>query len=236
MYLTYGNYTFPTGEARISIDKSVRYSPRGTKEVVVETWTISGTLINDGEYANTLAVNELQAAFSLNNQDLILHHTDGTASTHYMTLGQATGGIRVTSLSFPEWKGGQFATGRTYQITVEGLFPNTANQILSYRESIAFIGNGGPRYAYIELINGAPQRQTVSQQTLFRATQSGSAISQGGYITFPAPLWPQYEDGEARNQSTSGGELVGGVLTNFGIQWSYQFTSDVPLFGQPTIY
>lgn len=236
MYLTYGNYTFPTGEARLVITKQARYSPRGTVDSVVETWTISGTLLASSESAITTAIGLLQTAFSYNNQDLVLHHTDGSYSSHYLTLAQATGGIRVTGIAFPEWKGGQYATGRTYQITVEGLFPNTAAEYLSYAETLQFTGNGGPRYAYLETINGAPQRQQVSAQTLYQATQSGSAIGKGVYPVFPAPLWPAYENQDQRTQAYSGGELIGGVYTNFGIQWGYSFASDVPLFGLPTVY
>lgn len=236
MYLTYGNYTFPSGECRIVINKQARYSPRGTLDVTVETWTVSGTIIASTQADIRTAINSLQSALSTNNQNVVFYHDDGTMSSHALLMSQAAGGIRVTGLSFPEWKGGQYATGRTYQFTVEAQYPNTAPEILSYQETLQFIGSGGPRYAYLELINGSPQRQQVSSQTLFRATQSGNAIGKGAYPIFPAPLWPQLEDGEARVRSLTGGEYIGGVLTNFGIQWGYSFTSDVPLFGLPTIY
>jgi hypothetical protein len=156
------------------------------------------------------------------------------ASHLHLDPASATGGIRVMSLNFPKGaEKGEFANARHYEITVEAIYPNLVDGLLQFQETITLNGTGGPRYAYIEVLQGPPVRQTVCENTLIRATQSGHAIGLFSYPTVPQPLWPFYEDEPARQISKSGGQLQGTFYSGYGVQWGYQFTSDVPLFGNP---
>jgi len=200
----------------------------------VETWQISGVLIASTQADIRTAAALLQSYYAVQNQFLGLYHDDGTLSHCYLDPSVAQ--VRVVSLRFPVGKGGgEYATGRHYEITVESTYPALIGGILAFQEQLSFQGNGGPKYAYFELMQGPPIRQIASNQTLFRATQSGTAIGQLAYPDVPSPLWPSYLDGSTSSVTKTGGNFVSGYFTGFGVSWNYQFTSDQPFYGEPTL-
>lgn len=234
MYLKYGNYQHASNESSISVRKRAQYNDRGFLDKTIETWGISGTLIADGQSAIRTAAALLQDAYSKNQQFAGLYHDDGTLSHLYLDPSFAQ--IHITGFGFPVGGGGaEYATGRHYEIEIEAVYPSLINGILSFTEQISFQGNGGPRYTYFELMQGPPVRQTVGEKTLYRTTQSGSAVGQITYPTAPDPLWPPYLENDTATITTTGGNLINGNYTGFGVVWSYQFISDIPLSGTPTL-
>lgn len=238
MYVQYGNYRHATGEAAITMAASAEFTDRGTLKGYRAVANISGVLLGSTQDELRTKAAELMQAYSLQGQFLGLYHDDFTLSHLYLDPAEANGGIRVTKpVSFPRGRGGgEYATGRTYEITVEAQYLSLQNSLLSFQESLSFQGNGGPRHAFFELMYGPPVRQQVSAQTLFRATQSGNAIGQMFYPPAPPPLWPQYLINPDSAITYTGGTLIGGgVFTGFGTAWNYQYVSDVPLQGVPTL-
>ena len=236
MFLKYGSYQHQDGEVDISVNKNAVMTARGTVEKVVEQWKITGILRDTSSTGLSTKASALQTAYGTNNLDLCLYHSVGVASHLHLNPSEATGGIRVLSVNFPKGaEKGEFANARHYEITVEAIYPNLVDGLLQFQETITYNGTGGPRYAYIEILNGPPVRQTVCEQTLYRITQSGHAIGLFSYPTIPSPLWPYYEDQTARQTSRSGGQLQGTFYSGYGVQWSYQFVSDVPLYNNPTV-
>lgn len=236
MFLKYGSYQHADGEVDISVSKNAVMTARGTVEKVVEQWKISGILRDSTSAGLSTQALALETAYATNGLDLCLFHSVGVASHLHMNPAVATGGIRVLNFNFPKGADkGEFANARHYEITVEAIYPNLNDGLLQFQETITFNGTGGPRYAYIEVLNGPPVRQQVCEQTLCHMTQSGHAVGLFTYPAVPQPLWPFYEDEPARQISRSGGQLQGTFFSGYGVQWSYQFTSDVSQSGNPTI-
>ena len=234
MYLVYGSHTHAQGEVAIQVAKRAVYTDRGTPRGVRETWTISGVLRDTTQGGLTTQVASLQSAYSTNNLFTGLYQDNGSLSHLYLDPAYATGGIRVVDLDFPEGGGkGEYANARHYRIVLEADFPDSSDKLVFYQETLSFVGTGGPRYAYGETLYGTPVRQVVCENTLCYATQQGSAIGLYSAPTPPAPLFPYYEDESQRQVNYTGGQLHGSVYTDFGVQWSYRFTSDVPLSGTP---
>ena len=235
MYLVYGSYTHDQGEAAIQVAKRAIYTDRGTRRGTRETWTISGVLRDTTQGGLTTKAAALQTAYSTNGLFAGLYQDNGSLSHLSLDPAYATGGIRVADLDFPEGGGkGEYANSRHYRIVLEADFPGD-DGIVFYQETLSFVGTGGPRYAYGETLYGTPIRQTVCENTLCYATQQGSAVGLYSYPTPPNPFAPFYEDEPLRQINYTGGTKHGSLYTDYGVQWSYRFTSDSPLFGSPNL-
>lgn len=234
MYLKYGSFQHVSGEASVKVAKQAIFTDRGTPRGVKERWSIDGRVYGTSQSDLTTKIAAIQSAYSTNNLALGFYQDDNSLTHLYLDPSAALGGIRVMDLNFPEGGGkGEYANVRHYSIVVEADFPDANDGLVMYQETLSFQGTGGPRHVWIETLDGPPVKQTVCDQTLCYATQQGHAV--GKYSRpFPAPpLWPFYEDEPQRNISDSGGQMHGGFFEDFGIQWSYRFTSDTPLFGSP---
>lgn len=237
MYVKYGNYQHVDNEAGISMSASSQFSDRGVLKSSKAVCKITGVIIGSSQDDLRTKASALMQAYQIQNQLLGLYHDDGSLSHIYLDPAEALGGVKVTQPpSFTNARGrAEYATGRSYEITVEADYPALFNGLLSFQESLSFQGNGGPRHVFFELMQGSPVRQQVAAKTLYRATQSGSAVGQLAYPTVPAPLWPNYLLNPDAGITYTGGTFTGSTFTGFGVSWNYQFVSDVPFFGLPTL-
>ena len=235
MYCTYGNYTHDANEVSLlSQQTRTKYSARGRKESTLKTISLQADLIPAAvtQAAIKAAIQELEAAYSVNGLDWALYHDDGTISAHFLTSANSIGGVRVMDIGYPDGDGSQYATWRKATITLEAEYPGGDN-LLQFQETLRFSGNGGRRERCIETANGPPQRQVLNQRTIARATQSGSAIGLLSEPQFPPPIWPQLELYDLREVTRVGPQFDGRAFRNWGVSWSYQFESTQPLFGEP---
>lgn len=237
MYVKYGNYQHVDNEAAISMSASSEFTDRGVLKSSKATCQITGVIIGTSQDDLRTKASAMMQAYQIQNQFLGWYHDDGTLSHIYLDPAQALGGVKVTRpVSFTNARGrAEYATGRSFEITVEADYPALYNGLLSFQETISFQGNGGPRHVFFELMQGDPVRQQVAAKTLYRATQSGNAVGQLGYPTPPAPLWPSYMLNPDSGVTYIGGNFTGSTYVGFGISWNYQFVSDVPFSGLPTL-
>lgn len=243
MILTYGSYTHEDSEVRLSIAKQAELTPSGVPYKIRETWDIGGVLHGASVSAVTTAIAALEAAYEKHGQNLILYESNGSTRTaHYLIAADMlTGPTVIRPPSYPNGSGADYTTFRQYQITVEAEYEAGAAQdrLLSWEETIQVNGNGGPRYVVIELRNGPPQRQQVSEATPIAAVQAGRAVGLAGYPLPPAPLWPAFVEqqslavsyGHPRATTTPQGTKY----TEWPVTWQYNFLSPVPLFGTPRL-
>lgn len=226
---------------------------QGRPERIRKTISIQGEIIAAGQAAIRTAINGLEAAYAKHGFDAGLYHDDGTPSPHFLDSSQSLTGVRVISLEFPEGDGAQYATGRSYAITLQADYQPTraaaANiggggaggrnvessngATTSFQETLQFIGAGGPRKILRETLRGFPITQIAAQRTICRAIQTGSATGLLGAPIAPSPLWPVLEVSEKREVNIIGPQGEGAALLNWGVAWSYQFESPRPLFGRP---
>ena len=97
------------------------------------------------------------------------------------------------------------------------------------------VGNGGPIIVYQPVAQGQWIPQQTSETSLFKATQSGSAVGLYQYPDIPAPLWPE----ALINQEIDAGLDSPKKWSRYEwpVKWSYTYQSNGPLVrlpGQPT--
>ncbi len=238
MYLKYGDYRHASGEVAVAITKQGLFSDAGIARGVRERWDLQGRLQAATPAALSEAIEELVAAYSVQGEDVGFYFDDDTPSTHQITGSATNGGVRVVAPpSFPQGKGAEYSTFRTYTIALEAELIDADASLIAWHERLNFTG-GGPQFAFLQPINGLPIKQLLKQSTPYRATQSGEAIGQLTYPVPASPLWPSAEHVHLREVHYELPKRMGtGANTTFSeyrVTWSYQFESATPLVGLPT--
>lgn len=238
MQLKYGSYTHAQGECGISIQQANVRNDGNQVIATRETWQISGMLIGTSAANIDSQVAALIAAYADDGKDLILLLPNGSQSTHKLLNRNTLGGTHVVQPpSFPEGRGAEGATYRTFALTVEAELPVSGSQfaLISFEESLSMSG-GGPAYGHLEPLVGAPIKQLLKQQTTYRVTQQGSAVGYRLYPTPPGPIWPgalvRAPDIQRRGprRHGSGGNTD---YSHFTTTWVYQFEAAGALVGVP---
>ncbi len=238
MYLKYGNYQHAANEVSVVISKQGLFSEAGIARGVRERWDIQGRLQAGDQASLSAAMDALAAAYAIQGQDVGFYFDDGAASSHRIVSRNADGGVRVVvPPSFPQGKGAEYSTFRTYSLAVEADLLDYQAGLLSWTESLSFQG-GGPRFGFLQPVNGLPQKQLLVQSTTYRAAQSGSATGYFAYPTPPAPIWPEAEHVDQREVRYElpkrSGPTASATYTQFKVSWSYHFEDAGPLTGLPT--
>jgi hypothetical protein len=240
MILKYGNYAHSVGEAAIAISIAARFTEQRVHYANRERWEISGFLQGTSPAALTTAIDALKTAYAQQGQDVGLYLDDGvTPTSHAIQASDTIGGTRVVEgPSFPEGHGGQYATFRSYRIVVEADRPvgDATGVPLVWEELLTFSG-GGPRFVFLQTINGLPQRQLVASATPYRATQSGRAVALGVYPSPGIPLWPTAEHVDRRQITRKAPQSsLAGAAVEYETTWQYSFESELPLVGSPFVF
>jgi hypothetical protein len=212
MYLKYGNYSHTLNEASLSISKNSIDSDQNIHIGHQTNWTIQGVLLADPDAADPVAdlttqITNLKNAYKYNKRSIALYEDDNTKTAHAIDTNKTIQGVRVASMSFPQGIGAEYATKRTYQITITAdhlhhAAARAGSLFFESSETISTTGNGGPRYVIRETRFGSPVRQMVSTATPVRVSQTGHRRS----IVRPAsptPLYSNYEVLPARQINIS---------------------------------
>lgn len=243
MILKYGAYSHANNEASVIVRKTPKFNEGGFAVAMLERWEIAGFLQAANQTALTAAIDSLSAAYAIQGQDLALYLDDGATRTSHAIASAATiGGTRVVQApSFPQGAGAEYSTFRSYAIAVEAEIPTVGPQtLLFFEESLVFSG-GGPRFVFLQTLNGFPQKQQVAQTTPHQAQQSGRAVGYGAYPFPPAPIWPAAEHRDRRRidyktpnrQGTTGAQVS---FVEYEVSWAYAFEEATPLSGIPTVW
>jgi hypothetical protein len=238
MYLKYGTYQHAAGEASVVISKQGIFSEAGLPRGIRERWDIQGRLQAASQAALTAAINALSAAYAVQGLNVGFYFDDGSPTSHQITSANTNGGVRVVvPPSFPEGKGAEYSTFRTYSLAIEAEWLDPAATLIGWNERLQFSG-GGPQFAFLQPINGSPLKQLLRQQTPYRATQSGEATGCYSYPTPALPLWPDAEHIHQRALHYDLPKRMGppgsATYTQYKVTWSYHFESATPLVGLPT--
>jgi len=237
MFLRYGNYSHAAGECTLSsITREGLFTENLQQYGTRERWTIDGRkqIADQGttaanQAAMTVVLNALIAAYNTNFQALGFYDDGGNLTTHSMTSN-----VRIVQRpSFPEGRGAEYSTFRTYQIIAEAQTstpPAGGQKLTSWSETVQLIG-GGPKVVYLSCLTGPPQKQLAHQATTFKASQTGRATAVGRYPEPPPPLWPYDELIDARERTL---ELPPDSTQQRTTTWSYQFESIAEMFAYPT--
>lgn len=240
MKLQYGSYTHAIGEAAVNISRDAKFNDAGVPISVMERWTIQGMLIEESDL--TTEITALIEAYSEDGKDLFLLFDDGSPTAHMLYTNLCYGGTRVVVRpSFGGDQRGEYTTYRTYNLAVEGeiLDEDGSNTVVEWDETLQLIG-GGPRYSFLETVNGSPVKQGVNAYTTYKAIQTGRAVGRDTWPIAPGPKFPADEHRDRRRITPGSPRKMGrGGTTQyrmFPIEWSYEFESSNQLSGLPNLW
>jgi hypothetical protein len=238
MYLKYGNYRHADNEVAVTIAKEGLFTQAGMPRGVRERWNLQGRLHAADQAALGAAIAALSAAYSIQGQDLAFYLDTGERSSHAILSAATNGGVRVVSPpSFPEGKGAEYSTFRSYTIALEAEVLDPDATVLNWNETVSFTG-GGAQFGFFEPIEGLPQKQLLRVCTTYRASQSGEAVGSFHYPAPAPPLWPGAEHLPQREIRYDLPKRMGppgqATYTQYRVSWSYHFEDAGPLVGLPT--
>jgi hypothetical protein len=225
--LSYGSFSSADAECTVSIRRKAEFDARGQRWLVRHTWQVSGFLQATGT-ALAEAIAALEAAYSVDGNDL-------TLGPHSLISSQCLGGTRVIEPPYyPEGRGAELSTYRSYGITVEGMVLTGDGELKEWTETLSLSGDGSPRVIFLPVLNGPPVKQVVQQQTTYRGVQSGRAIGLSTWPTPPPPLFPDAIHGDQTRIDRTDPEWLAGDKVNYAISWNYVFESADPLGTNPS--
>jgi hypothetical protein len=232
MYFKYGSYKHADNEVDITSFHIQRmYSPRNRMTFDRHTLILQGHLLADTQAELRTAIEALGAAYDRDYYDAGLYHDDGVRSAHGLDNSSSINGVRVHGLSYPNGGDGEYATGRTYSITLQADYLNLEDSIYSFEESIHLVGTGGPRWELVPRPRGLPIPLMVNEITPQYIVQQGEAIGWQAQPILPPPMLPEdWEHRDRRMVVVRSPQLIGrhGKYM-WPIRWRYSFSTMAPL-------
>ncbi len=180
-----------------------------------------------GESDITDAIDALEAAL-VDGNDLILFWSDGSTPTPHRVDN-----CQIGAVNYPDSTGAEYANRRTAVISFRGEVDVAgASEVVAFQEGISYSG-GGARTVMQETITGAPKKFQIADETVYRATQRGSATGRTSFPDLPGPVFPGHEDGDYEpDHDDLISHLANGDL-RYDRRWTYRFASSQPLVGVP---
>ncbi|MCH7989758.1 MAG: hypothetical protein IID46_11510 [Planctomycetes bacterium] len=233
--LKYGDHTHDLADAAIVINRTNTFSENNKRTGYIETWTIDGFLQADTQDAIGTKINTLKDAYDKDNETAVLLFEDGSETNHKLDTADSVSGVRVRLVDFPEGRGAEYSTFRSYRIVIDAEFADDAG-IIQLVETLTFTG-GGSKFLHKQTLIGLPQKQFVAQNIPFRVTQAGFSV---GHLFWPNPLPPIFPN-DLKNEESStvktGPENVYAKThkaTHFRTSWNYAFESVGAMNANPT--
>ena len=248
MFLRVGNHSHPAGEAGPKITRTYRFNEANQRLALIERWDIDGMIVANSQVSCRTKTQAVMDAYAnLTGKDLTLYMDGGASvSAHRMRSSDSLDGLRtVAAPSFPDGRGTEALTKRTFTVSVEAEFPvvGANTKLVSYSETLTFNGGyplGMSEVGFLHPVNGPPIKQKLKQFPIYKATQSGQAV---GYGDWPIeglhfkPIWP----GHIIPQESS---IVPGTpkrrgdakYSDYPLSWTFVFMSSSPMIGKPNLW
>lgn len=223
MYIQYGGFQFLPEEAGLAVQAEFVRSSRHFKAYQRVRYDIFGELCITGQYDITTRLNQIIAAFSLDDQDFGLYHDDGTPSTHFQstTTNNLTGN-QVLYKKFPETVQGEYTSGRKFQLGVGCLLYDPEIEVIHHYDSLRRISNAGPMYDWRYDLRWGFYPQVVAPQTMQTIVHTGTRT---GISTWPLPVTPFYdppfEQNHLREVTHHAPKRYPKGYTEYKVDWKY---------------
>jgi uncharacterized protein (UPF0333 family) len=240
MYLTWGGASFAVNSCNVAARVRISaFSDYGLPLRYLAQFSVDGDFAADGQAACSAAEATLRAILLVPYQTLSLRTDSGAATATTLSDPRSFSGVVVKDgPNFTGRDGSEYATGRTFEFTAEAeyMIASAANAVVSWQEQVTITGTGGPVFRRRQPLTGRAIPQRGSEFSIVRATQSGTAVGHTRRPTPPRPLWGRgYELEDQRQVSPASPRRTANNFHDFGISWSYQFESELPLVGLPSL-
>lgn len=250
MYYRHGSFTSNDGE--FGLRGFARTRTRGNRnEPLTDKWVISGFFeiipqLAAGssqlayQKAITARFNQIAAAFQ-DGVDSGFLHQDKTRSAIFLDHGASFSGVLVSQLpDLQPQSGADYASGHlgNFSVSADYVPPGgtTLGDIVDYRETLTFQGNGGPLVVGTLTDTGPPILTETAKRTFYQATQAGYAVGRTGWPTPNSPYWSApvlINPSAAVSYETP--NVYGNSKIEYRTSWSYQFLSPEPLNKLPSL-
>lgn len=221
----YGTSDHASAEVRlVTYYRHGKYSPRGVRTSFLCGMFIHGWIIADSVANITTRINAIEAAYAVDGQDAVLLLDDGSESPHQLKSNRADciTGVRVIDFRWIDNDPAEYVTGRHFTAQLEAEYIDAGySNIVSWTETLRFIGNTGMRWELVELPIGPPVPLITNLQTKQTIIQAGSSVGLFGYALPFGPLWPDSEHADRRVLELGSAHFNGQQFINFPCEWAY---------------
>lgn len=241
--MRYGSFTHDPGEVNLVTFEIVpNRSSRNLRMTRTVRMHLVGEVIAPTDTADadipgyiTTRIDAIKTAYADDYQDAV-YEIDTTGSGSWSATPHAlynnsdcVSGVMVKYRSWPKGDPAEYATVRTFSITLEAEYRDVYSEILEFRESLRYIGTSGPTWEWVVPINGFPQQRWKTAYSLQQIIQKGHALGLDGYplAVVPGPLLPNYEHTEQRVFDLHDPQNRGRAYLGYGVTWQYVMTSPV---------
>ncbi len=242
MYVKYGTYQHPPGEANIvSFSIRQRRSARGFQLANIVEAHVSGEICaaaGETQYNINTKLLALDNALVLDGQDFGLYHDNGTATHHVLYTADPYNltGNQIVHRSYPHKHNGEFSTGLDFSYAVRAEFAAFTSVILDYNETISHQGTTDPKVEWHEHRYLAPYYSVESLASLQTITQSGYAVTLDTYLTPPSPIMSApYELRHLRTITRRGPRRYPQGVEGYRIEWTYHFRTPSIFAAVPSV-
>lgn len=227
MHVKYGDFSFYPWEANIAVDAEFRRAATMMKHVQLVKYNISGEICEEGEYNVNSRLADMIAAFSVDDQDCGLFHSDNTPTEHFLdsNIPQNITGNFVYHKRLPPTVNGEFVSGRKFEFAVGAYLLDPGLDILEHHDNLSRVSNAGPEYRwdrdewwgwYFKMVS--PSTMQIIKHTGFRV----------GAYSWPLPVTPLYdppfEANHMRSVDFTSPVIYTKGATGFKTSWEYTYT------------
>lgn len=250
MYYRHGSFT--SNDAEFGLRGFARTRTRGNRnEPLVDKWVISGFFEIRPGLGPTATELQMQKAITARFKKIAesfdegvdsgFVHQDKTPSAIWLDHSKSFSGVYITEPpNLQPQSPADYATVHlgNFSVAADFLPPggSTVGELVDYRESLTFQGNGGPLVVGTVTDTGRPIITQTADYTFYQATQQGFAVGRTGWPSPNSPYWPSpilINPAAAVSYETP--NIYGGSRIEYKVSWSYQFLSAEPLNKLPTI-
>lgn len=238
MYFKYGTYQHPDNEVNLTNLMQRRvYSDRHRLLYTEHTLTVMGEINGTSQADLRTKIAALIDAYADDGERASLFHDDDTESAHFLSSSNSINGVQVIDLSFPSGQPGEYTNCRTYQITLRAEYDNIegTSDIVSFQESLRWIGTGGPMWEAYPVLVGPPVARVLFTATPQKVHQTGFAVGYRGWPLVPSPLFPQWEHLDRRIVQPDSPKSYRNARRFYPIRWAFDMTTPGGLSGYPNI-
>ncbi len=242
MILALGSYRYQPFGAGIIIQRQTEFNESDEPFQTRSQINVMTRLLNTARNPTRDTMNALVEAFEAahdpadTSKDLVLYQPDGTTETaHAWYADDCIGGVRIVGgPSYPEYAGAEGINYRTIQVQFEAIkqLLDEQNALRDFTETITVSG-GGPVFGHLQPKRGRAIKQELSEFSVCRATQRGSAVGIYQYPFPPDPIWPDAMVNPPGEVTYSSARRSGEDLTDFMVSWSYEYEHNDRLGGRP---
>lgn len=239
MRAVYGQYSFQVNGVEFTTRTQVSETAGGRPYKYKTILNGKGQLLAIGSQPLSALQLQLETAFGQVGGNFLLYDDNNAlTSIRLLSTGAEYPGVVVTDFSFPESRGGELVTGRTFQFSAEATYPSSgaAGAILDYTESVSQVGNGGSQVSWQNAFNGPPVPVRTFPFSIVQVVQQGSATGYLAYPTPPLPVLPvAYQQNQLQSVERKTPKPNG---TEYTINWKYifQYPGPLPRPLFPTVY